>query len=109
LPPDEQQISNHLSGLSSDSSIGPNPGAPVQNGKILDDLGLVMPVVHNNVPAILALGVAPPNGPQEVDGPLNQGDRQELEDILLPDAQPGEQMNNDFNNVEMNYLFTQDW
>jgi hypothetical protein len=109
LPPDEQQISNHLFGLSSDSSIGPNQGALVQNGQILDDLGLVGLVVHNNVPAILALGVAPPNGPLEVDGPLNQGDHQEVEDILLPDAQPGEQMNNDFNNVEMNYMFAQDW
>jgi hypothetical protein len=81
----------------------------VQNGQILDDLGLVGPVVHNNAPAILALGAAPPNEPQEVDGPLNQGDHQELEDILLPVAQPGEQMNNDFNNVEMNYMFAQDW
>jgi hypothetical protein len=55
----------------------------MQNGHILEDLDLVGPVVHNNVPAILALGAAPLNGPQEVDGPLNQGDHQELEDILL--------------------------
>jgi hypothetical protein len=81
----------------------------VQNGHILKDLGLVGPVLHNNVPAILALGAAPLNGPQEVDGPLNQGNHQELEDILLPDAQPGEQINNGINNVEMNYMFAQDW
>jgi hypothetical protein len=109
LPPEEQQISNHLSGLSSDSSFGPIQGAPMQNGHILDDLGLVGPVVHNNVPVILALGAAPQNGPQEVDDPIYQGDHQELEDILLPDAQPGEQINNGLNNVEMNYMLTQDW
>jgi hypothetical protein len=32
-----------------------------------------------------------------------------LEDILLPDAQPGEQINNGPNIVVMNYMFTQDW
>jgi hypothetical protein len=62
LPPDEQQISNHLSGLSSDNSFGPIQGAPVQNGHILEDLDLVGPVVHNNVPAIPAPGAAPLNG-----------------------------------------------
>jgi hypothetical protein len=62
LPPDEQQISNHLFGLSSDISFGPIQGAPVQNGHILEDLNLVGPVVHNNVQAIPALGAAPLNG-----------------------------------------------
>jgi hypothetical protein len=32
IQPEEQQISNHHSGLSSDNSISLNPGAPVQNG-----------------------------------------------------------------------------
>jgi hypothetical protein len=32
-----------------------------------------------------------------------------LEDILLPDAQPGEQINNGHNNMVMNYMFIQDW
>jgi hypothetical protein len=62
-----------------------------------------------NVLAVLALGVAPPNGPQEVDGPLNQVNHQELEDAPLPAAQPVGQINHVFNNVEMNYMFAQDW
>jgi hypothetical protein len=36
IQPDEQQISNQHYGLSLDSSIGLNPGAPIQNGQILD-------------------------------------------------------------------------
>jgi hypothetical protein len=39
IQPNEQQISNQHSGLSSDSSIGLNPGAPIQNGEILDGQG----------------------------------------------------------------------
>jgi hypothetical protein len=50
--------------------------------------------------------MCPLNGLQEVDGPPNQGGHHVLEDILLPDAQPGEQINNGPNNVVMNYMFS---
>jgi hypothetical protein len=70
LPPDEQQVSNQHSALSSDSSSGPIHGVPVQNGQILDDLDVVGPVLHFNAPALPALGDVPMNGLQEIDGPL---------------------------------------
>jgi hypothetical protein len=98
LPPDEQQVSNQHSGLSSDSSSSPIHGVPVQNGQILDDLDVVGPVLHFNAPALPALGDAPMNGLQEVDGPPNQGDLHVPGDILIPDAQPVEQINNGPNN-----------
>jgi hypothetical protein len=78
----------------------------VQNGHILEDPDLVGPVLHNNVLDISAMGDVPLNGLQEVDGPPNQGGHHVLEDILLPDAQPGEQINNGPNNVVMNYMFS---
>jgi hypothetical protein len=58
LPPDEQQVSNPHSDLSSDSSSGHIHGAPLQNGKIQngqipDDLVVVGPVPNFNAPAPL--------------------------------------------------------
>jgi hypothetical protein len=83
IQPEEQQISNQHCGLSSDSSMSFNPGAPLQNGQILDDQVLVGPVDNNlepaNVPTVLALGVvqpilpvlaAPMNRLEEIDGPI---------------------------------------
>jgi hypothetical protein len=58
-----------------------------------DGQGLVGPVEPVNVPVVLALGVAPLNGPQEVDGPIIQVDHQEMEDVPPPDAQPVGQNN----------------
>jgi hypothetical protein len=78
----------------------------VQNGHILEDLDVVGPVLHNNAPNIPAMGDVPMNGLQEVDDPPNQGDHHVLEDILLPNAQLGEQINNGPNNVVMNYMFS---
>jgi hypothetical protein len=74
IQPDEQQISNQHSDLSSDSSIGLNPGNPIQNGQLLDGQGLVGPVMPVNDHVVLALGAAPLDGPQEVDGPIIQMD-----------------------------------
>jgi hypothetical protein len=109
LPPDEQQVSNQHSGLSSDSSSGPIHGVPVQNGQFLDDLDVVGPVLHFNATALPALGDAPMIGLQEVDGPPNQGDLHVPVDILIPDAQLEEQINNGPNNVVLNYMFSQVW
>jgi hypothetical protein len=41
--------------------------------------------------------------------PPNQGDLHVPRDILIPDAQPEEQINNGPNNVVLNYMFSQDW
>jgi hypothetical protein len=109
LPPDEQQVSNPHSDLSSDSSSGPIHGVPVQNGQILDDLDVVWPVLHFNAPALLAMGDVPMNGLQEIDGPPFQGDLHVPGDIIIPDAQPAEPNNNGPNNVVLNYMFSQDW
>jgi hypothetical protein len=48
LPPDEQQVSNPHSDLSSDSSSGHIHGALLQNGQIPDDLEAVGPVPNFN-------------------------------------------------------------
>jgi hypothetical protein len=58
LPPDEQQVSNPHSDLSSDSSSGHIHGAllqngQIQNGQIPDDLVGVGPVPNFNAPAPL--------------------------------------------------------
>jgi hypothetical protein len=89
IQPDEQQISNQHSGLSSDSSIGLNQGAPLQNGQILEDHPVVGPVVPVNVPVVLALNAAPINGPQEVDGPVIQLDPHAMNDGQPLEAQEG--------------------
>jgi hypothetical protein len=73
-PPDEQQVSNPHSNLSSDSSSGHIHGASlqngqIQNGQIPEDLVAVGPVPNFNALAPLALGDLPMIGPQEVDGP----------------------------------------
>lgn len=47
MQPDEQQISNQHSDLSSDSSMGFNPGVPLQIGHVLGDHALVGPVDNN--------------------------------------------------------------
>jgi hypothetical protein len=51
LPPDEQQVSNPHSDLSSDSSSGHIHGALLQNGQIHDDLVVVGTVPNFNAPA----------------------------------------------------------
>jgi hypothetical protein len=89
IQPDEQHISNQHSGLSSDSSVGLNQGAPLQNGQILEDHLLVGPIVPVNVSVVLALGVAPMNGPQEVDGPVIQLDPHAMDDGQPPEAPEG--------------------
>jgi hypothetical protein len=78
----------------------------VQNGQILDDLDVFGPVLHFNAPALPALGDVPMNGLQEVDGPPNQGDLHVPRDILIPDAQSEEHINNGPNNVVLNYMFS---
>jgi hypothetical protein len=60
-----------------------------------------------NVPVVLALGVAPLNGPQEVDGPIIQSPRNG--GCPAPRCSTEGQNNHFFNNVEMNYMFAQDW
>jgi hypothetical protein len=109
LPPDEQQVSNPNSYLSSDSSSGHIHGVPVQNGQILDDLDVVGTVLPFNAPALPAVGGAPLNGLQVIDGPPIQGDLQVPRDNFIPDAQPVEPNINGPNNVMLNYMFTQDW
>jgi hypothetical protein len=114
LPPDEQQVSNPHSDLSSASSSGPALGVPVQNGQIqngqipadLDVVGLALPF---NAPAIPVVDGIPLNDLQEIDGPPIQGGPHVPGDIVLPDAQPGGPNINDPNIVEMNYMFAQDW
>jgi hypothetical protein len=103
IQPDEQQLSNQHSGLSSDSFIGPIQDAPLQNGNILE----VGPVMPRDGPA---LNVAPINGPQEVDGPVIQMDPLAVNAGQPPKAQDGGQNNNHFfHNLEMNFMFTQEW
>jgi hypothetical protein len=109
LPPDEQQISNPYSDLSSDSSSGHIHGALLQNGQIPEDLVAVGPVPNFNAPAPLALGDLPMIGPQEVDGPPIQGVLHVPGDIVIPDAQPAEPNVNGHNNVRLNFMFSQDW
>jgi hypothetical protein len=70
---------------------------------------LVGPVVLVNVHAVLALGAAPMNGPQEVDGPVIQLDPHAMDDGQPPEAQEGGHNNHFLHNVEMNYMFAQDW
>jgi hypothetical protein len=82
IQPDEQQLRNQHSGLSSDSSIGPIQDAPLQNGHILED-GPVMP---GDGPAF---NVAPFNGPQEVDGLVIQMDPLPVNAGQPPQAQDG--------------------
>jgi hypothetical protein len=90
LPPDEQQVSDPHSDLSSDSSSGHIHGAllqngQIQNGQIPDDLVVVGPVPNFNAPPP-ALGDIPMIGPQEVDGPPIQGVLHVPGDIVIPDA-----------------------
>jgi hypothetical protein len=82
IQPDEQQLSNQHSGLSSDNSIGPIQDAPLQNGHILE----VGPVMPGDGPA---LNDAPINGPQEVDGHVIQMDPLAVNDGQPPEAQDG--------------------
>jgi hypothetical protein len=100
IQPDELQLSNQHSGLSSDSSIGPIQDAPLQNGHILE----AGPAMPGDGPAFNA---APFNGPQEVDGPVLQMDPLPLIAGQPPQAQDGEPNNNQFlQNLEMNFMLT---
>jgi hypothetical protein len=57
-----------------------------------------------------ALNDAPINGPQEADGPVIQMDPLAVNDDQPPEAQDGGQNNNHFfHNMEMNFMFTQEW
>ena len=107
-PPDEQQVSNPHSDLSSDSSSGHIHGALLQNGQIPEDLVAVGPVPNFNAPAPLALGDLPMIGPQEVDGPPIQGVLHVPGDIVIPDAQPVEPNVNGHNNVMWKFMFSHD-
>jgi hypothetical protein len=93
---DEIQLSNQHSGLSSDSSIGAGQLAPLPNGHFVEN-------------GHLLLGDAPLFGPQEVDGPVHQVDHvHDLED-LPHQAHVGEPNNNHPQNLEMNFMFSQEW
>jgi hypothetical protein len=71
---------------------------------------VVGPVMPGNVSAVLALNAAPINGPQEVDGPVIQLDPLVVNDGQPPEAQEGGHNNNHFfHNVEMNFMFAQEW
>jgi hypothetical protein len=113
-PPDEQQVSNPHSDLSSDSSSGHIHGAllqngQIQNGQIPEDLVAVGPVPNFNAPAPLALGDLPMIGPQEVDDPPIQDVPLVPEVIVIPDTQPVEPNVNGHNNVRLNFMFSHDW
>jgi hypothetical protein len=93
---DEIQLSNQHSGLSSDSSIGAGQLAPLPNGHFVEN-------------GHMLLGDAPLFGPQEVDGPVQQVDHvHDLED-LPHQAHVGEPNNNHPQNLEMNFMFSQEW
>jgi hypothetical protein len=114
LPPDEQQVTNPHSDLSSDSSSGPALGVPVQNGQIQNGqiptgLDVIGPVLPFNAPALPVVDGVPLNDLQEIDGPPIQGGPHVPGDIVLPDAQPGGPNINGPNIVELNYMFAQDW
>jgi hypothetical protein len=56
------------------------------------------------------LTMLPPfNGPQEVDGPVLQVDHIPDIDDLPHQAHVGEPNNNHFQNLEMNFMFSQEW
>jgi hypothetical protein len=66
-------------------------------------------VLPFNAPALPVVGGVPLNGLQEIDGPPIQGGLHVPGDIIIPDAQLEGPNINDPNNVELNYMFSQDW
>jgi hypothetical protein len=108
-PPDEQQVSNPHSDLSSDSSSGHIHGALLQNGQPLNGQIPEDPVDMGSVPNFNAHAAHPMLGPQEVDGPPIQEVPPVPGDIVIPDAQPVEPLVNGHNNVELNFMFSPGW
>jgi hypothetical protein len=102
IQPDEFQLNNQHSGLSSDSSFGAGQVAPLQNGHIVEN-GHVLPGDG------IAFNAAPFNGPQEVDGPVLQVDHNPDFADLPHQAHVGDPNNNHFHNLEMNFMLTQEW
>lgn len=100
--PDELQLSNQHSGLSSDGSFGAGRVAPLQNGHVVEE-----------GPALLGDGLAVNNatfnGPQEVDGPVLQVDHVPGVADLPLQAHFGDPNNNHFQNLEMNFMVNQGW
>jgi hypothetical protein len=108
-PPEEQQVSNPHSDLSSDSSSGHIHGALLQNGQIQNGQIPADPVAVGPVPNFNAPADHPMIGPQEVDGPPLQDVPLVPGDIVIPDAQPVEPIVNGHNNVGLNFMFSHDW
>jgi hypothetical protein len=102
VQPDELQLSNQHSGLSSDSSFGAGQVAPLQNGHVVEE-GPVLPGVG------LAVNITAFNGPQEVDGPAPQVDHVPGIADLPHQAHVGDPNNNHFQNLEMNFMVNQGW
>jgi hypothetical protein len=100
--PDELQLSNQHSGLSSDSSFGAGQVAPLQNSHVVEE----GPVLLEDG---LAVNIAAFNGPQEVDGPAPQVDPVPGIDDLPLQAHVGDPNNNHFQNLEMNFMINQEW
>jgi hypothetical protein len=99
---EELQLGNQHSGLSSDSSIGAGQLAPLPNGHFVENghvlLGDGFDI--NAVPFI---------GPQEVDGPVPQVDHVHDMEDLPHQAHVGEPNNNHLQNLEMNFMLSQEW
>jgi hypothetical protein len=101
VQPDELQLSNQHSGLSSDSSFGAGQVASLQNGYVIEE----GPVFLDDG---FAVNIAAFNGPQEVDGPAPLVDPVPGIDELPLQAHVGDPNNNHFQNFEMNFMINQD-